>query len=190
MFRLQNLRAGSGRMTLTTFGDILSQWDQIQHTKPASKKQTQVSHKKANASFMEQEETKLPEEKNTREAMTAWLNRYGTVDKDKLVQEHTLQQKMNDREYLRTMKPEATIDLHGLTRDEAWNRLDAFVGDCKRRGLKKILVIHGKGNHSHGTDPVLGPMVRLFIEKDSRMGSSGHPDRNNGGTGATWVIIK
>ena len=32
--------------------------------------------------------------------------------------------------------------------------------------------------------------VRLFIEQDKRLGSSGHPDRNNGGTGATWVLLK
>ena len=174
---------------MTSFGDILSQWENIQHTKP-EKKQVQVSHKKANASFMEEEKPQEVIEQNARQAMTAWLNRYGNVDKDKVVQERELQVKMKNREFLRTMRPEATIDLHGLTQDEAWNRLDAFVGDCKRRGLKKIMIIHGKGNHSHGADPVLGPMVRLFIEKDARMGSSGHPDGNNGGSGATWVIIK
>ena len=43
---------------------------------------------------------------------------------------------------------------------------------------------------SDNTMPVLGQEVRLFIEQDKRLGSSGHPDRNNGGTGATWVLLK
>ena len=33
-------------------------------------------------------------------------------------------------------------------------------------------------------------MVKMFIEQDKRLGTSGHPDRNNGGNGATWVLIK
>lgn len=100
------------------------------------------------------------------------------------------QEKLNDINYLKTLAPEATIDLHQLTREEAWDKLKIFVDSCYIRKLKKILIIHGKGNHSHGTDPVLGQLVRLFIEQDKRLGTSGHPDRNHGGSGATWVIIK
>lgn len=86
----------------------------------------------------------------------------------------------------------ARIDLHGLTRNEAWARLDNFVSDCCRRGLKKILIVHGKGSHSKEKSDVsiLSAMVRNFIELDSRLGASGHPDKKLGGSGATWVIIK
>ena len=122
--------------------------------------------------------------------MELWLRRYGVTDKDKAADEYNERAKMESREYLRTMRPEARIDLHGLTRDEAWSRLNSFVSDCIRRGLKKILIIHGKGNHSNGSDPVLGPMVKTFIEQNKNLGSSGHPDRSMGGSGATWVIIK
>ena len=97
---------------------------------------------------------------------------------------------MRSLTYIREMTPEARIDLHGLTKEDAWQRLNAFVGDCVARGLKKILIIHGKGNHSHGSDPVLGPMVKSFIEQDKRLGTSGHPDKFMGGNGATWVMIK
>ena len=58
------------------------------------------------------------------------------------------------------------------------------------RRLKKILIVHGKGIHSSGSDPVLGEMVRKFIESDKRLGTSGHPDASGGGKGATWVILK
>lgn len=192
------------------FGDILNQWDGVQKAEKSKAKERakvpQVSHKMANAPTPEEKaarkraklasEGRLYEEQMKEDAkkqinpMELWLRRYGVTDKDKAADEYEERSKMESREYLRTMRPEARIDLHGLTRDEAWARLNSFVNDCIRRGLKKILIIHGKGNHSHGSDPVLGPMVKTFIEQNKNLGSSGHPDRAMGGSGATWVIIK
>ncbi len=182
------------------FGDILDQWDSSQNKKNVKQKTPQVSHKKANAPTKEEKELlrqgysweKQMKEDSKRHInpMDLWLSRYGTVDKDKIQDEALERQKLSDREYLINLKPEAVIDLHGLTREEAEEQLNIFIGDCKRRGLKKVLIIHGKGNHSTGSDSILGPMVRLFIENDSRLGTSGHPDRNHGGNGATWVLIK
>ena len=121
--------------------------------------------------------------------MTLWLRRYGVVDKD--AEEEKIQQKMSqlDRSYLRTMAAEASIDLHGLTKEEATVRLNAFIDECCRRKLTKVLIIHGKGNHS-STEPVLAKLVHDFIERHYRLGESGHPDKSEGGRGATWVIIK
>ena len=186
------------------FGDILNQWDseQKKSTKNSkgSQKGIQKSHKKANAPTKEEKEAMRQgysweaqmEADNKRHInpMELWLNRYGTVDKDKISDEAKQDELMHNREYLKNLRPEAVLDLHGLTREEAWSKMNSFVTDCARRGFKKIMIIHGKGNHSHGSDPVLGQEVRLFIEQDKRLGSSGHPDRNNGGTGATWVLLK
>lgn len=184
------------------FGDILGEWDKKQNESAhgGSNKGPQVSHKKANAPTAEEKEAArqgyTPEQVMAQESkekinpMEMWLRRYGTVDKDAAAESYAEQTKMQSREYLRELKPEARIDLHGLTRDEAWDKLNQFVGDCVRRGLVKILIVHGKGNHNTGSDPVLGAMVRTFIEQDKRLGSSGHPDKIQGGTGATWVIIK
>lgn len=192
------------------FGDILNQWDGVQKAEKnrakEKAKQPQVSHKMANAPTPEEKaarkRAKLAAEGRIYEAqmeedakesinpMELWLRRYGVTDKDKAADEYNERAKMESREYLRTMRPEARIDLHGLTRDEAWLKLTGFVNDCIRRGLKKILIVHGKGNHSNGSDPVLGPMVKTFIEQNKNLGTSGHPDRSMGGTGATWVIIK
>lgn len=124
--------------------------------------------------------------------MDVWLRRYGVVDKDEALERHRRQERNSSREHLKRLPAEATIDLHGLTRDEAWSRLDCFVGECSRRGLRKIMIVHGKGNHScgQGEVPVLSAMVRSFVECDSRLGMSGHPDKRLGGTGATWAVIK
>ena len=102
-----------------------------------------------------------------------------------------LKNREKDRNYLISMTPEARIDLHGLHQDEAYERLNNFIADCKARGLRKVLIVHGKGIHTHGSDPVLGELVRKFIEQDKRCGTSGHPKtKYEGGSGATWVIIK
>lgn len=184
------------------FGNILTQWDEQQKETSAAPKQknVQVSHKKANAptpaekeaarqgySYEQQMANQAKEKINP---MELWLRRYGTIDKDAAADEYDEQSKMENREYLKNLKPEARIDLHGLTKEEARSRLDAFITECKKHGLRKILIIHGKGNHTTGSDPVLGEMVRTFIEEDRRLGASGHPNHNYGGSGATWVIIK
>ena len=182
------------------FGDILQQWEGVQKENRKKKTGPQKSNKKPNALTKEQRELlkqgysleRQMEEDNSRRAnpLEVWLNQHGTVDKDKINDETEMERALNDREYLKRLRPEAVIDLHGLTRDEAWSRLDAFVTDSLRRSYRKIMIIHGKGNHSSGSDPVLGPMVRLFIEQDKRLGSSGHPDRRDGGNGATWVLLR
>lgn len=183
------------------FASILDQWDDMQKSSVKKNNNTnQVSHKKANAPTKEEKEARKQgysyeeimnqDNKKTVNPMEFWLNRYGTIDKDKISDRIKETEKLHDIEYLKSLKPQARIDLHQLTRDEAWNRLNSFVTESCRRGLKKILIIHGKGVHSHGSDPVLGPMVKTFIEQDSRLGTFGHPDRNNGGSGATWVLLK
>ena len=89
-------------------------------------------------------------------------------------------------------KPDAFIDLHGLSRDEAWTALDTFFEDSRRKGFEKVLVVHGKGNHSgfSGNEGVLRDLAKQFIEACSFAGESGYGANRDGGRGATWVILK
>ncbi len=179
---------------------LMQQYLDMQRTSASKKNTNQKSHKKANAPTAEEKEAArqgysyeqqmAADNKRRANPMEVWLNRYGTVDKDKIQDEADENAKLHNINYLKTLRPEDRIDLHKLTREEAWAALDVFVANCARKGLKKILIIHGKGEHSHGSDPVLGPMVKTYIEQDKRLGLSGHPDRNHGGNGATWVILK
>ncbi len=184
-------------------GDILNKWDTYQTNQKKKQKENgknQVSHKKANAPTKQEKLAALEKDfekklkiQNERQInpMEMWLRRYGTIDKDKIAEETEQIDLHNDRNYLIQMRPEARLDLHGLHQDEAYERLEQFISDCKKRGIKKVLIIHGKGIHTTGTDPVLGNLVRHFIEKDKRCGMSGHPKtKSEGGTGATWVILK
>lgn len=183
--------------------DILAQWDKVQANQTKKQKESgknQVSHKKPNAPTKEEKElAKAREsshfddfEENNKQInpMEMWLRRYGTVDKDKMLEETEERLRQTDRNHLREMRIEERIDLHGLRQDEAEFKLNNFISNCKQRGVRKILIVHGKGIHTTGSDPVLGELVRKFIERDPRLGMSGHPDRNMGGNGATWVIIK
>ncbi len=194
------------------FGDILNQWDNLQKEEKKKQKESskiQVSHKKANAPTKEEKEAAraLEEEKRARESLKAgydwekerekkinpmelWLRRYGTVDKDSIMETEKEREHYKSRGYLEEMKCDARLDLHGLTREEAWKSLEAFVADAQKRGFKKIMIVHGKGIHTKDSSPVLGETVRKFIEIDKRLGTSGHPQAREGGKGSTWVILK
>ena len=121
--------------------------------------------------------------------MDFWLRRYGVFDKDKDFERAENKRKFTSAAELKNLPVEAQIDLHGLTREEAWSRLGAFISECNSRRLKKVLIVHGKGNHSE-EEPVLKNLVRSFIEQDKRLGTFGHPGGIDGGSGATWVIIR
>jgi len=91
--------------------------------------------------------------------------------------------------------PDASIDLHGLTGDEAWTALETFFENSRSKGCEKLLIIHGKGSHHMNGPPLQGEGVlrelsRRFIEVCSFAGESGYSSAREGGTGATWVILK
>jgi DNA-nicking Smr family endonuclease len=67
--------------------------------------------------------------------------------------------------------------------------MDGFFRSGRQQGFDKLLIIHGKGNHSEG-ESVLKRTVREFIERCSFAGTSGHGDAASGGNGATWVLLK
>jgi DNA-nicking Smr family endonuclease len=98
------------------------------------------------------------------------------------------------RKKLLRKSPEATLDLHGLNQDEAWNALTVFFNDAKNKGLEKVLVIHGKGNHAgeggREQTGVLKKMVRDFVERCPFAGESGFNNGREGGEGASWVLLK
>ncbi|MBN1834885.1 MAG: Smr/MutS family protein [Spirochaetales bacterium] len=90
---------------------------------------------------------------------------------------------------LRKLPHQAEVDLHGLTAVEAELALERFLRDAAARGLGKVLIIHGKGNHTDGR-PVLEKVVKAWLERSPRAGAFGPAERRHGGSGATWVILK
>lgn len=89
----------------------------------------------------------------------------------------------------RKLPVERRLDLHGYTVEAARQRLDAFVRQALRDGVRKILVVHGKGSHA-GSRGVLRDMVKDYFQRSPYVGTTGHPGAGEGGTGATWAIIR
>ncbi len=94
-----------------------------------------------------------------------------------------------NRKKLRKMKPQAEVDLHGLTVEQAESVLDLFIRESFRDGLMKVQIIHGKGNHST-EQAVLPGIVRNYIEKSPQCGEFGYATGNEGGSGAVWVLLR
>lgn len=67
-------------------------------------------------------------------------------DKDAQREKFEERQKMRDGEYVKKMPPQDTIDLHGLTQEEARKTLNDFVTNARRRGLRKNPHHSRKGN--------------------------------------------
>jgi DNA-nicking Smr family endonuclease len=156
------------------FGDILDEWD----------RQTAVARRKK-AVLPEKE----PPPKKT-DPLTAWLRINGVYDKDADGEAEAGQVFAGERRRrLLTKRPDAVIDLHGLTRDEAWASLESFFQEGKKQGFEKLLIVHGKGNHSE-REGVLKETARKFIERCPFAGESGHGNAAQGGRGATWVFLK
>ena len=50
---------------------------------------------------------------------------------------------------------QASLDLHGKTRQESEKELVHFLQECRQRGLRSVCVIHGKGQYSINQIPTL-----------------------------------
>lgn len=121
--------------------------------------------------------------------MNTWLDSEESWDDFKKDERPVVSSKGDLRSFLKKLPPEAEIDLHGKTTDESDQLLSEFLKGSSRKGLRKVLIIHGKGNHSK-TGPILGTWVKHFLETSYLCGETGHPDKRDGGSGATWVILK
>lgn len=86
-------------------------------------------------------------------------------------------------------EPQAELDLHGRSGAEAQSALERFLREARGRGLQKVLIIHGKGNHSTG-NPVLPRIVRAALERCPFAAAFGPAERRLGGKGATWVVLR
>jgi DNA-nicking Smr family endonuclease len=163
------------------FGDILDAWD-----RETAKAQGNKKRPKARDPGEEGQESSLPQRADP---FSVWLRTGEIFDKDAALDAGKENSPGARRRRLLAKPADATIDLHGLTRDEAWTALETFFDTGRRQEFEKLLVIHGKGNHSGG-EAVLKATVQRFIETCPFAGESGHGRAATGGNGATWVLLK
>ncbi len=88
------------------------------------------------------------------------------------------------------LKPEAKLDLHGLTIAESSEKVRFFLQDALYQGVKTALIITGKGLHSND-GPVLRQAVEhLLNESQESVLEWGMAPRNYGGSGALIVFLR
>ncbi|MDR2632209.1 MAG: Smr/MutS family protein [Treponema sp.] len=169
------------------FGEILEAWER-QTARAWGKRRKADAGQGAVRQGPASPKPPLEKQQQKEHPLNEWLKVHEVYDKDVLLDAQR-ERPWERRHRLLHTRADAVIDLHGLTRDEAWDALELFFLSSRRRGFEKLLVVHGKGNHS-GSESVLKYLVKTFIETCPFAGESGHAHASDGGTGVTWVLLK
>ncbi len=88
---------------------------------------------------------------------------------------------------------QAHLDLHGMTRQEAKQAVFDFLVTARRRSLRCLLVITGRGRHSQDKEPVLKTALTEWLT-GKKLGRhvlafcSARP--HDGGAGAFYVLLR
>ena len=85
---------------------------------------------------------------------------------------------------------QAELDLHGLRRDEARERLAEFLRGAARSQLRCVRIVHGKGHGSPGREPVLKAKVKSWLAQRSEVLAFTHARPADGGHGALLVLLR
>ncbi len=97
------------------------------------------------------------------------------------------------------LKPEARIDLHGMTLDRAHPALTRFILDAHARQLRLVLVITGKGRGEEGPGPmpprrgILKRQVPAWLQQpplSAAVLQVSEAHLRHGGTGAYYVYLR
>jgi DNA-nicking Smr family endonuclease len=85
---------------------------------------------------------------------------------------------------------QAKIDLHGLISDEARAYVSSFISDCKKRGIRCVRIVHGKGLGSRNREPVLKNKLRGWLMQKDEVIAYAEAKKQDGGSGAVIVLLK
>jgi DNA-nicking Smr family endonuclease len=102
-----------------------------------------------------------------------------------------------DRAHLRRLRrgevrPELTVDLHGLTLRDARREVRTALARALSEGKRCVMVVHGRGLHSEQGPVLKKRLVRWLGEPPHGgrvMAFASAPARRGGG-GATYVLLR
>jgi DNA-nicking Smr family endonuclease len=86
---------------------------------------------------------------------------------------------------------DACLDLHGLSRIEANHTLRNFLRHCRKQGLRRLLIIYGKGSHSEN-GAILAHEVQTLLQDHPWVAQTSYSKKNKTGkknTGSCWVLL-
>jgi DNA-nicking Smr family endonuclease len=84
---------------------------------------------------------------------------------------------------------DSTLDLHGLTVEEARLQLIDFMEECRQFGYRHVIIVHGKGFRSQ-EKPVIKPMVNRWLQQSDEVLAFYSARPKHGGTGAVYVLLR
>jgi DNA-nicking Smr family endonuclease len=87
--------------------------------------------------------------------------------------------------------PESQLDLHGLGRDDARERVRHFLDNAVYQGRKTVLIVTGRGKGSGG-EPVLRAEIERYLKYEAAawVAEWGRAPARYGGEGALIVFLK
>lgn len=85
---------------------------------------------------------------------------------------------------------QAAIDLHGLISDEARAYVSSFISESKKRGIRCVRIVHGKGLGSRNREPVLKNKLRGWLMQKDEVIAYAEARKQDGGSGAVIVLLK
>ena len=98
------------------------------------------------------------------------------------------------REIGKLKKGEYTVrdrrDLHGMTGAEALASVGRFIENNRRRGHRCVCIIHGRGLHSTGNQPILKARVREYLRSHPSVLAYADAPVSDGGAGAVYVLLR
>jgi DNA-nicking Smr family endonuclease len=84
---------------------------------------------------------------------------------------------------------EHSLDLHGLTINQARQGLIAFLHECESANIRHAIIVHGKGFGSNGK-PVIKPMINRWLPQVKNVLAFHSAQPKDGGNGAVYVLLK
>lgn len=82
------------------------------------------------------------------------------------------------------------LDLHGFNREQARLALSEFLSRSRKRGLRCVRVIHGKGFGSPGKEPVIKSKIKTWLAVRDEVLAFCQAPGHLGGGGALLVLLK
>ena len=82
------------------------------------------------------------------------------------------------------------LDLHGMRVEHARKALAGFLEECRRRRLRCVRIVTGKGLGSRGAAPVLKGQVDRWLRLRPEVLAFCSAIPRDGGTGAVYVLLR
>ncbi len=79
---------------------------------------------------------------------------------------------------------ETSKDVRGYVFNEAWPEIERWLGDARRAGQKRLIIVHGKGTGA------LGKKIHTALSKNRDVEKFDFAEMNEGGLGATVIKVR